>query len=283
MNRHPGQSPRITIVTPSFQQGRFLSQTIESVLGQGYGNLQYMVLDGGSTDGSPEIIRRFERHIAYWHSRPDRGQADALVQGFAQADGDILAWINSDDFLIDGCLHRVAEAWRAAQEAAAWVGTCRNVDVAGNLVDDTVPRVGDAPAFARWGAADGAWLGQPACFFSRRAYAACHGLRTDLHFVFDVDLWIRLAKEGPFAVIDQALGCNRMYAQTKTNAYPVRREIEHMGMLAGHGFWKEAQDRLIIAHREAMADPAWADAVLDTFRYSRLLKNIAGRISRKVL
>ncbi|PWB67658.1 MAG: glycosyltransferase, partial [Deltaproteobacteria bacterium] len=88
--------PKISIVTPSFNQGSFLEETIRSVISQGYPNLEYIVMDGGSTDGSVDIIRRYREHIAFWKSGPDAGQSDALRQGFQRATGEILAWLNSD-------------------------------------------------------------------------------------------------------------------------------------------------------------------------------------------
>ena len=101
--------PRITVVTPSFNQAAFLETTIRSVLGQCYPNLEYLVMDGGSSDGSVEIIRRFESDLAHWVSARDGGQAAAINAAFARATGDILCWLNSDDFFLPGTLHRVAQ------------------------------------------------------------------------------------------------------------------------------------------------------------------------------
>ena len=100
--------PRISIVTPSYNQARFLEQSMRSILDQGYPNLEYIVMDGGSTDGSAEIIHRYAGWLAYWASEPDGGQADAIRHGFARATGEILAWVNSDDLLLPGSLGHVA-------------------------------------------------------------------------------------------------------------------------------------------------------------------------------
>lgn len=100
--------PRITIVTPSYNQADFIEETIDSVLSQGYPNLQYVIIDGGSTDGTKDIILRYQAFLDYWISEPDQGQADALNKGFARADGDICAYLNSDDLLLPGCLNAVA-------------------------------------------------------------------------------------------------------------------------------------------------------------------------------
>src|SRR5690349_20315753 len=105
--------PRISIVTPSYNQGQYLEQTIRSVLEQGYPNLQYIICDGGSTDGSVEIIKKYEKHLAWWCSEKDRGQSHAINKGFQHATGDVYAYLNSDDYYLPGALNRVAEAWQA--------------------------------------------------------------------------------------------------------------------------------------------------------------------------
>ena len=110
--------PRITVVTPSFNQAPFLEQTILSVLGQCYPNLEYIVMDGGSTDGSREIIERYAPQLAYWQSQPDGGQAAAINAGFARATGEILCWLNSDDYFLPGALHRIARHVRCANRRA---------------------------------------------------------------------------------------------------------------------------------------------------------------------
>ena len=106
--------PRITIVTPSFNQGGFLSETIESILNQDYPNLEYIVIDGGSTDESLDIIKRYEDQLSYWCSEKDRGQSDAIMKGFNRATGELFAWVNSDDVLLSSCLSVIADCYLRA-------------------------------------------------------------------------------------------------------------------------------------------------------------------------
>src|SRR5258706_6083465 len=126
--------PRISIVTPSFNQAAYVDATIRSVLDQRYPNLEYIVVDGGSTDGSVDIIRRYEDRLTYWVSEPDRGQADAINKGLARATGEIRAYLNSDDLYLPGALLRVAAEYRAHPDADIICGVCRVIDEHGRMV-----------------------------------------------------------------------------------------------------------------------------------------------------
>ena len=128
------QLPRITVVTPSFNQGRFLEETIQSVLYQDYPNLEYIVMDGGSTDGSADIIRRYSDQLAYWVSRPDRGQTDALIQGFGRASGDVLCWLCADDVWEPGTLWEVGRIFASQPETRAVYGDATFVDIEGRRI-----------------------------------------------------------------------------------------------------------------------------------------------------
>src|SRR5688500_13464995 len=101
--------PKISVITSSYNQGKFIEETILSVIGQGYENLEYLVIDGGSTDESVDIIRKYEKQIHYWVSEKDRGQSEAINKGITRSTGEIFTWINSDDLLLPGALHKAAE------------------------------------------------------------------------------------------------------------------------------------------------------------------------------
>ena len=206
--------PLVSVVTPSFNQAQFLRQSIESVLAQGYPNLDYLVVDGGSTDGSLEILRSYGDRIR-WISEPDAGQADAIAKGFERTEGEILAWINSDDVLLPNALERVVGEF----ERSATVGL-----VYGNglLIDERGESLGLFPwiePFDLWRLVyltD--YILQPSAFFRRRDYDAVGGLDTSLHFAMDWDLWIRLAGVCDVGFFDGApLACSRIWEDTKTS------------------------------------------------------------------
>jgi len=126
--------PRITIVTPSFNQAFFLEATLRSVLDQNYSNLEYIIMDGGSTDGSVDVIQRYADRLAHWEAHRDLGQADAIYRGFERSTGDILGWLNSDDLLLPGSLQKVGEFFAARPDVDCVVAGCITIDAAGSVV-----------------------------------------------------------------------------------------------------------------------------------------------------
>lgn len=209
-------SPRISIVTPSFNQGRFLEQTILSVLTQGYTNLEYIVVDGGSTDDSVEIIRRYEHHLAYWVSEPDKGQSQAINKGFALATGEIFAWLNSDDRYAPGSLQAVVEAFAVNPQAGVVVGAGEYVDERGNAIRLTVP--GDISLESIYAWFDG-YFWQPSCFFTREAWRECGPLDEALEYAMDLDLWLKMAKKFRFASIGALLSTSLKHPGAKSTAH----------------------------------------------------------------
>ncbi|HEX4141741.1 MAG TPA: glycosyltransferase family 2 protein [Candidatus Methylacidiphilales bacterium] len=183
--------PRITVVTPSFNQAPFLRDTIESVLGQGYPDLEYIIMDGGSTDGSAEIIKEYAPRLTYWQSAKDGGQAAAINAGFARATGSILAWLNSDDYYLPGTLRAVAELLDPAR-AGLLLGNCLHVHEEKWRV-----RGSDVPLRHRqMRLATTDYIIQPSSFWTKAAWDKVGTLDEKLQYVFDWDWFIRCVEAG---------------------------------------------------------------------------------------
>jgi hypothetical protein len=241
--------PRITLVTPSFNQVRFVEATLRSVLLQDYPNLQYLVLDGGSTDGSVDVIRRYEPFLDHFASKRDRGQSDALNQGFALADGEVLGWLNSDDRLMPGALWSVASAVRGRPDAAAWIGVVRSVDEKGRLIYVQRPRGLSLPDLADWG--HSGQFAQPAAFFSAAKARTAGPLDEGLHFSFDVDFWLRLARHGDFvSSAGEPWAEETLHAAAKTQAQRGRSLAELHLVQLRHGYQEIALSRMAAALQE---------------------------------
>jgi glycosyltransferase involved in cell wall biosynthesis len=206
--------PRITIVTPSFNQGKFIEETIRSVLLQGYPNLEYVIIDGGSTDNTLEIIKEYEPWITYWVSEKDRGQCHAINKAFARATGDIFAWLCSDDVYAPGALHKVAEALRDRKMAMA-IGDSVITHGPDSLAGKLDRR---RPTFINM-AYNTNTLAQPSVFWSKDLWDVAGPLNEDLYFLMDKDLWLRMipASES-IANIDLILSYQRTQPQQKSNS-----------------------------------------------------------------
>ncbi len=221
--------PKISIVTVSFNQAAYLERTIESVLKQGYPNLEYVIVDGGSTDGSTKIIDRYSEHFASVVVEPDKGQSDALNKGFRLTSGEVMNWLCSDDLLEPDALHRIAETY-VAHKPDLIVGGCvrigeeREVELARHhtaiLMGDTVPL--DPFDMIRFMGSwqRGHYFFQPEVFFSRRIWNAAGAfIKPHLFYAMDYDMWLRMALAGAtIRHIPSFLGCSRVHAAQKTQS-----------------------------------------------------------------
>jgi len=209
--------PKISIVTPSLNQGRFLEQCLQSVLMQDYPNLELILIDGGSTDQTNEIIQKYQQHLTYWVSEPDKGQSDAINKGFRIASGDLVAWLNADDYYLDNCLMTVALAYQQHPEASFIFGDGMRVDEQGQ--QKSTFWQGQQPVFDRTALVYGLnYILQPACFINLSHLKEINFLNPDLHYGMDTDLWIRLSEIADPLAIPAVLAASREYGETKTSS-----------------------------------------------------------------
>lgn len=203
--------PKITVVTPSYNQARFLEATLRSVHDQGYPNLEHIVIDGGSTDGSVEIIRKFEDRLAYWVSEPDKGQTDALIKGFSRASGEILAWLNSDDLYEPRTLWEVAEFFTRHPDVQFVYGDALWIDTEGRILK---PKK-EIPFNRFIWLYDYNYIPQPSAFWRRELYEAVGGLDPRFDLAMDADLWIRFAERTRPAHVRRIWSRMRLYPEQK--------------------------------------------------------------------
>jgi len=217
-------SPRLTVITPSLNQAQFLERTLRSVLDQGYPDLEYIVMDGGSTDGSVEILQRYDDRLAYWVSQPDEGQSWAINRGIERATGEVIAYINSDDYYLPDAFD--AALPRFSDPRVRWVaGACEYQFEDGTLdtlMVPTMPR-GPRPNWVRnsW------YVAQASSFWRRDVFDEFGLLREDLNYVFDTEYGLRLALAGLLPVrVDRTLAVRYQHDEAKS-ASPERFKAEY--------------------------------------------------------
>ncbi len=212
------ESVGFSVVVPSFNQARFIIETLDSLLNQYYENLEIIVVDGGSTDGTVDILQGYGERLR-WLSEKDNGQSDALVKGFALATKEWLTWLNSDDIQTNNALHHVQEAIKHNPDARVVIGQGHYIDETGNYLRpyptiDIGPGVDVSQELFEKG-----YLAQPSVFFHRTAYQVVDGINPRLQFAMDYDLWVRLARSGcRFVAIAEDISGNRWYETTKTTS-----------------------------------------------------------------
>jgi glycosyltransferase involved in cell wall biosynthesis len=206
--------PLVSIVTPSRNQAQFLEDTIRSVLEQDYPALEYLVIDGGSSDGSLEIIKKYQKRLAYWISESDQGQTDAINKGFAQAKGEIYAWLNSDDLLLPGTIARVVDYLIAHPDIGMVYGDAEFIDEAGRVIGRFPARQTDYRRL-RQGYVH---IPQQSAFFRASLWKQVGPLDPSFFFAMDYDLWVRIARNARIVYVPEVWSRFRLHKDAKTIA-----------------------------------------------------------------
>lgn len=204
--------PIISIVTPSYNQGQYIDETIKSVLAQDYPNIEYIVIDGGSTDNTVEILKSYGERVR-WISEKDNGQTDAIKKGFELSSGEIITWLNSDDVFLPTAVSKAVDFFKRNPEAALVYGKSYYIDSGGKRVGEYPTRPFDLKLLPEFN-----FICQPSAFFTRDAYTSVGGLDAKLHYGMDYDLWSKLSKEYVLGYIDDYLSLYRLHAESKTVA-----------------------------------------------------------------
>lgn len=258
--------PLVSIITPSFNQAKYIEETILSVRNQGYPRIEHIVIDGGSTDGTLDILRKYEDGLT-WISEKDGGQADAINKGFRRATGDILGWVNSDDMYVPGAIQTVVDHFQSHLEDGFIYGDCEALDENGKSYG------------IRTHVKQGGWkelvgeldfIVQPASFWRSSVWKSCGELDEKLHYTLDYEYWMRIAKAFPPRYIPVLLAKERLYAAAKTFSGAVTRmeEIEmvakrHGGAGLPYNYRAEAAANYALRALTALRQGRWADARAD--------------------
>ena len=217
--------PKISVVTPSYNQAEFLERTILSVLNQNYPNLEYIIIDGGSKDGSVEIIRKYEKYLTYWISEKDNGQADAIRKGFNLSTGEILAWLNSDDTYLPETFLKVTEIFQKNPKADFIFGNIYHVDEKDHRIGELRFIKFDFPTLIY----EGGNLHQTGAFWTREIYDKVGGINPKYRFCMDFDFFCRIAEKGNLVFIKDHLANFRIHkdAKSSTPSWLTMASTEH--------------------------------------------------------
>ena len=240
MDRLGQETPTISVVTPSLNQGEFIEKAILSVLEQHYGRTEYIIIDGGSTDNSVDVVKKYKKYLKYWTSEPDRGQSHAINKGLRHASGDLMAWLNSDDYYMPGAFSAVTDLWTSDPDAGAYIGAGQMIEKeSGCVVCYKEPEEVSFQNLFSW-TGQGLFM-QPSCFFSKAAWAKCGPLDETMHFAMDVDLWFRIARHFRYSTCKSLLSTSLIHSNAKTMAFHDKTMIDMAIILMRYGGEKETR------------------------------------------
>jgi glycosyltransferase involved in cell wall biosynthesis len=236
----PPDLPKISVITPSYNQGHFIEETIRSVLDQGYPNLEFSVFDGGSTDRTVEVLKKFSSDLSFWRSSKDAGQAAAINEGFRRATGDIFCWLNSDDLYFENTLSTVADLLGPClDEPVVAYGGCV-------IFDDRTRRQESRPAtsFSQSLLETVDFFDQPSVFWTRKAWEMVGPLDENLHYGFDWEWFLRASKVCRFVRTDSMLSRYRIHETHKSATGGKKRWLELLTIVRRHS------SPAVVAHYE---------------------------------
>lgn len=215
---------KISIVTPSYNQGHFLRRTLDSIIEQNVEGLELIVFDGGSTDDSVEILESYGDKLFYT-SEKDEGQSDAVNKGFTRASGEIIGWLNSDDIYYPNALNSVLEVFEKYPEVDVIYGKADHIDESDKYMEDYYTEKWDYERLK-----EVCYICQPVVFFRKSVIEQYGGLNKDLNYCMDYEFWLRIGKDKPFYYLEQKLAGSRLYVENKTlgNRVAVHKEIISM-------------------------------------------------------
>lgn len=221
--------PKISIITPSYNQAEFLERTILSVLNQNYPNLEYIIIDGGSNDGSIEIIKKYENQLTYWESKQDNGQTHAINKGFNKATGDWVGWQNSDDIYYPGIFMDLAKLIVSSKNIDIIIGNINLIDK-NDFIINNLNYVTPTYYSVLY---EGMVIANQAAFWKRELHHAVGLLNENLHFNFDYEWFLRLLKIAKCKHVNRYWGALRIHSNTKSSLSPEKFSIEHTEIIGG--------------------------------------------------
>ncbi len=243
--------PLVSIITPSFQQAKWLESCINSVLNQSYENIEYIIIDGGSTDGSKEIIEKYSDKLSYWQSKKDNGQVNAINIGYKKAKGEIIAYLNADDLLEPCAVEAIVRVFEVNKEFAVIYGQCKTIDENDNLVKEAEGQQLRFDSLLANGMLPGMY--QPACFFNKTYLDPEFMVDESYENAFDYELILNLASQKTILFINKDIASYRIHNNSKSNLNKIDAYKEKLSIQEKYGksdFFKWKWKRLKLAVAE---------------------------------